>query len=103
MPGSDTEAFKGVSVFLGLMITLGSSGIMNQIMSGFMITYSRALREGDFVKIGDVEGTVTAPRCSVHQAQDGLERRRHGPERPGRLSDDNAITRALETPRAPTS
>ncbi len=58
MPGSDTEAFKGVSVFLGLMITLGSSGIMNQIMSGFMITYSRALREGDFVRIGDVEGTV---------------------------------------------
>jgi len=58
MPGSDTEAFKGVSVFLGLMVTLGSSGIVNQIMSGFMITYSRALREGDFVKIGDVEGTV---------------------------------------------
>ena len=45
-------------MFLGLMVTLGSSGIMNQIMSGFMITYSRALREGDFVKIGDVEGTV---------------------------------------------
>jgi small-conductance mechanosensitive channel len=58
MPGSDTEAFKGVSVFLGLMVSLGSSGVMNQIMSGFMITYSRALREGDFVKIGDVEGTV---------------------------------------------
>ena len=58
MPGSDTDAFKGVSVFLGLMVSLGSSGIMNQIMSGFMITYSRALREGDFVKIGDVEGTV---------------------------------------------
>jgi len=58
MPGSETEAFKGVSVFLGLMVTLGSSGFVNQIMSGFMVTYSRALREGDFVKIGDVEGTV---------------------------------------------
>lgn len=58
MPGSDTDAFKGVSVFLGLMLTLGSSGIMNQIMSGFMITYSRAVRLGDFVRIGDVEGTV---------------------------------------------
>jgi small-conductance mechanosensitive channel len=59
MPGSETEAFKGVSVFLGLMVTLGSSGLVNHIMSGFMITYSRAVRVGDFVRIGDVEGTVT--------------------------------------------
>ena len=59
MPGSQTEAFKGVSVFLGLMFTFGSSGLVNQIMSGFMITYSRALRLGDFVRIGDVEGVVT--------------------------------------------
>ena len=59
MPGSRTEAFKGVSVFLGLMLTFGSSGLVNQVMSGLMITYSRALRLGDFVRIGDVEGTVT--------------------------------------------
>lgn len=59
LPGSQTEAFKGVSVFLGLMVTFGSSGLVNQIMSGFMVTYSRAVRIGDFVKIGDVEGTVT--------------------------------------------
>jgi small-conductance mechanosensitive channel len=58
MPGSQSEAFKGVSVFLGLMVTFGSSGLVNQIMSGFMITYSRALRVGDFVRIGEVEGTV---------------------------------------------
>jgi small-conductance mechanosensitive channel len=59
LPGSQTEAFKGVSVFIGLMITFGSSGLVNQIVSGFMITYSRALRLGDFVRIGDVEGTVS--------------------------------------------
>jgi len=59
LPGSGTDAFKGVSVFLGLMVTFGSSGLVNQIMSGFMVTYSRALRAGDFVRIGDVEGTVT--------------------------------------------
>jgi small-conductance mechanosensitive channel len=58
MPGSQTEAFKGVSVFLGLIVTLGSSGLVNHIMSGFMITYSRAVRVGDFVRIGDVQGTV---------------------------------------------
>jgi small-conductance mechanosensitive channel len=59
LPGSETDAFKGVSVFLGLMLTLGSSGLVNQVMSGFVITYSRALRMGDFVRIGDVEGTVS--------------------------------------------
>jgi small-conductance mechanosensitive channel len=58
MPGSETDAFKGVSVFLGLMLTLGSSGLVNQIVSGFTVTYSRALRLGDYVRIGDVEGTV---------------------------------------------
>ena len=59
LPGSQTEAFKGVSVFVGLMFTLGSAGIVQHVMSGFMITYSRAIRVGDFVRLGDVEGTVT--------------------------------------------
>jgi small-conductance mechanosensitive channel len=59
LPGSQTEAFKGVSVFIGLMITFGSTGLVNHIMSGFMITYSRALRLDDYVRIGEVEGTVT--------------------------------------------
>ena len=59
LPGSDSEAFKGMSVFVGLVVSLGSSGIVNQVMSGFTLTYSRALRVGDFVAVGDVEGTVT--------------------------------------------
>jgi small-conductance mechanosensitive channel len=59
LPGSESDAFKGVSVFVGLVISLGSSGIVNQVMSGFTLTYSRALRVGDFVAVGDVEGTVT--------------------------------------------
>jgi small-conductance mechanosensitive channel len=58
LPGSETDAFKGVSVFVGLIISLGSSGIVNQVMSGLTLTYSRALHVGDFVKIGDHEGTV---------------------------------------------
>ena len=59
VPGSETDAFKGVSVFLGLIVTLGSSGLVNQMTSGFMMTYSRALRVGDYVRIGDVEGMIT--------------------------------------------
>jgi small-conductance mechanosensitive channel len=59
LPGSDSDAFKGMSVFVGLIVSLGSSGIISQIMSGLTLTYSRALRLGDYAAIGDVEGTVT--------------------------------------------
>ncbi len=60
IPGSSTDAFKGVSVFLGVVISLGSSGVVNQLMSGLVLTYSKALARGDFVRIGDVEGTVVS-------------------------------------------
>jgi small-conductance mechanosensitive channel len=59
LPGSGSDAFKGISVFIGLVVSLGSSGIVNQMMSGLTITYSRAVHVDDFVKIGDVEGTIT--------------------------------------------
>ena len=59
VPGSGSDAFKGVSVFVGLVISLGSSGIVNQLMSGLTLTYSRSLKVGDFVRIAENEGTVT--------------------------------------------
>ncbi|HUF26511.1 MAG TPA: mechanosensitive ion channel domain-containing protein [Gemmatimonadaceae bacterium] len=59
LPGSQTDAFKGVSVFAGLLITLGSTGIVNQAMSGLVLMYSRALKPGDYVRIGETEGVVT--------------------------------------------
>ena len=59
VPGSNSEAFKGISVMIGLMVTLGSSGIFSQIMSGFTLTYSRALHTGDYVRVGDIEGRVS--------------------------------------------
>ncbi|HEY6986618.1 MAG TPA: mechanosensitive ion channel domain-containing protein [Rhodanobacteraceae bacterium] len=58
IPGSETPAFKGVSVFVGLMLSLGSAGALNQIVSGFVVLYSRAIRVGDFVRVGDKEGVV---------------------------------------------
>jgi small-conductance mechanosensitive channel len=60
LPGSGTDAFKGVSVFVGLVVSLCSSGIVNQLMSGFMLIYSGALSPGDVVRVGDVEGKVTS-------------------------------------------
>jgi small-conductance mechanosensitive channel len=59
IPGSNTQAFKGVSVFVGLMVSLGSAGLINQIMSGLVVIYSRALKTGEYVRIGDDEGLVS--------------------------------------------
>ncbi len=58
IPGSRTEAFRALSVFVGLMASLGGVGLVNQVMSGLMVVYSRSLRIGDFVRIGDQEGVV---------------------------------------------
>jgi small-conductance mechanosensitive channel len=59
LPVASSEAFKGLSVLLGLMITLGSAGLVNQAMSGLVVVYSRALSKGDFVELNDVQGVVT--------------------------------------------
>jgi small-conductance mechanosensitive channel len=58
LPGSGSEAFKGIGVFVGLMLSIGASGVVNQVVSGLMLMYTRALRPGEFVQIGDTEGTV---------------------------------------------
>ncbi|MDR1728718.1 MAG: mechanosensitive ion channel family protein [Acidobacteriota bacterium] len=58
LPYSDSDVFKGVSVFLGVIVSLGSTSLMGNLMSGLVMTYMRPFRAGDFVKIGDVTGTV---------------------------------------------
>ena len=58
IPGSGTDAFKGLSVLLGLMVTLGSTGIINQVISGLFVVYSKSVRPGDYVRIGEAEGEV---------------------------------------------
>jgi small-conductance mechanosensitive channel len=59
LPGSSSEAFKGVSVLVGLMVTLGGSSLFGQAASGLILLYSRTLRLGEFVRVGEHEGTVT--------------------------------------------
>jgi len=58
VPGSESSAFKGLSVFVGVVISIGSSGVMQHLMSGLMLTFSRAVHVGDFARIGEVTGTV---------------------------------------------
>jgi small-conductance mechanosensitive channel len=58
LPGSQTPAFQGISIFLGLLISLGSSSVIANIFAGIMLTYTRAFSVGDRVKITDTIGDV---------------------------------------------
>jgi small-conductance mechanosensitive channel len=58
LPGSDTEAFKGLSVLVGLMLSLGASNLVGQLASGLILTYTRTFHNGEFVRIDEHEGTV---------------------------------------------
>ncbi|MBL0323094.1 MAG: mechanosensitive ion channel [Ignavibacteria bacterium] len=58
LPGSSSEAFKGVSVLVGLMISFGTTGVVGQAASGFILMYSRIIRIGEYVVIGEHRGTV---------------------------------------------
>jgi len=65
IPGSQTDAFKGVSLFIGIVFSLGSSSAISNIIAGYMMTYRRALKVGDRVKIGDAFGDVIDLRLQV--------------------------------------
>lgn len=58
LPGSDSGIFQGVSVFLGLLVSLGSSTAISNIVAGLVITYMRPFKDGDRIQIGDVSGVV---------------------------------------------
>jgi small-conductance mechanosensitive channel len=58
LPGSNSPIFKGVSVFLGFLLTFGSAGSLSNIISGLVLTYMRLFKIGDRVKIGDVTGDI---------------------------------------------
>tara|TARA_R110001592_G_scaffold237306_11_gene496360 strand:+ start:15072 stop:16919 length:1848 start_codon:yes stop_codon:yes gene_type:complete len=58
LPGSESPIFRGVSVFFGLLISLGSSSAISNIIAGLVITYMRPFKVGDRVKVGDIVGDV---------------------------------------------
>jgi len=62
IPGSDSEGFRGISVFLGLLFTLSSTAAVANIVSGVIQTYTGAFRVGDVIKIGDTTGIVEEKR-----------------------------------------
>lgn len=72
LPGAGTDAFKGLSVLIGLMISLGASSVVGQAAAGLILTYTRTLRPGEFVRIGEYEGTVTELGMFTTRIRTGL-------------------------------
>ncbi len=58
LPGSDSNIFQGISVFVGIIISLGSTTVIGNIMSGLVITYMRPFKVGDRIKLNDTVGNV---------------------------------------------
>ena len=58
LPGSDKGVFQGISVFVGLIISLGSSTVIGNIIAGWVITYMRPFKKGDRIKLNDTVGDI---------------------------------------------
>ena len=69
IPGSQSPAFQGISIFLGLLVSLSSSSALSNIIAGTILTYTRAFRLGDIVRIGETFGEVTVKRLLVTQVR----------------------------------
>ena len=65
IPGSDSPAFKGVSIFLGILFSLGSSSAISNVVAGLTMTYRKAFKVGDRVGIGEFKGDVIEMRLLV--------------------------------------
>jgi small-conductance mechanosensitive channel len=65
VPGSESPAFKGISIFLGVLFSLGSSSAISNIIAGYTMTYRRAFKVGERIKVDDITGDVTDIRLLV--------------------------------------
>jgi small-conductance mechanosensitive channel len=62
LPGSGSEALRGISVFGGLMFSLGASTMVSNVLAGYLNTFGRTFRVGDVIQVGEVRGQVTQIR-----------------------------------------
>ena len=65
IPGSQSSAFKGISIFLGVLFSLGSSSAIANLIAGVSLTYMRSFRVGDVIKVGDFTGVVLERRLYI--------------------------------------
>jgi small-conductance mechanosensitive channel len=69
IPGSGSDAFKGVSVFLGVIFSLGSSSVVANVVAGYSLIYRRTFKIGDRIRVGEIEGLVTNAGALVTHLQ----------------------------------
>lgn len=65
IPGAGSAALQGMSIFLGVILSLGSSSIIANVIAGYSMYYRRTFRVGDYVRIGDHVGEVVDVRLLV--------------------------------------
>lgn len=65
IPGSQSDAFKGISIFLGVVFSLGSSSVIANMIAGYTMTYRRAFKLGDRIRVDDIMGDVVEMRLLV--------------------------------------
>lgn len=58
LPGADSPVFRGITIFIGFLLSMGSTSLVTNIVSGIVLTYTRGMRIGDRVKIGQTVGDV---------------------------------------------
>ncbi len=58
LPGAGSDAFQGFSIFVGALVTLGSTAVIGNVISGVVLTYTGSFRLGDRVRIGSTTGDV---------------------------------------------
>jgi len=62
IPGSSSPAFKGISLFIGVLFSLGSTSAVGNVFAGLVLTYMRAFSPGDYVEVNDTRGIVVDRR-----------------------------------------
>ena len=70
LPGSESGVFKGVSIFVAALFSLGSTTTIGNLISGIIITYMRPFLVGDFVRIGEQEGEVVEKNAFITRLKD---------------------------------
>jgi small-conductance mechanosensitive channel len=65
LPGSDSKAFQGVSVFIGIIFSIGSTSAIGNLVAGLVITYMRPFKLGDRVQIKEITGFVVEKNLMV--------------------------------------
>jgi small-conductance mechanosensitive channel len=72
VPGSNSDAFKGLSVLVGVMVSLGGSSLIGQAASGLVLMFTRTLHVGEYVRINEHEGTVIAVGTFTTRIRTGM-------------------------------